>query len=387
MEIDRISAKVEKKFLKLFNAKPALFMAPGRINLIGEHTDYNDGFVLPAAIDKSIVFALHPNNKKLFRFFSIDFNAYFETSSIDVGDNNNSWSKYLLGVLAQFRHKGIKTQGFDCVFGGNIPIGSGLSSSAAIECGLALGLNEIYNTQLSPYELVTMSQKAEHEYAGVMCGIMDQFSSIFGKKDHVFKLDCRDHSYHYYQLDQQDHILVLCDTKVKHQLALSEYNVRRAACEKGVEILRQIEPSIKALRDIKPDQVKYHEELFDPVTFQRCLYVAEENERVIQACEHLQKGELYQFGGLMYKSHEGLKNKYQVSCNELDLLVDATKDMEFVLGSRLMGGGFGGCTINLLNRFDLDRFINAITSVYHNTMKKELEIYLVDICDGAKALN
>ncbi len=226
--------------LKLFKKEPIIFSAPGRINLIGEHTDYNEGFVLPAAIDKSIIFGINKNSKKVFRFYSIDLDEYFETNDVSKEAIGKSWTAYFLGVLAQFEQKGIKLEGVDCVFGGNIPLGAGLSSSAALECGFAYGLNDLFDAKLSKYELALMAQKAEHEYAGVMCGIMDQYASLFGKKDHVFRLDCRSHEHQYFPFEIDDYVIALVDTKVKHKLASSEYNLRRQECEKGVSILQQI---------------------------------------------------------------------------------------------------------------------------------------------------
>jgi len=386
MEFNGIVALIDNRFQELFNRKAQLFSAPGRINLIGEHTDYNDGFVLPAAIDKSIVFAIYPNDIKTFRFFSFDYNIGFESSEVSITNEVPGWAKYLLGVLDQFRKNGFSISGVDCVFGGNIPIGSGLSSSAALECGFAFGLNELFGCGFSLLELVQMSQKAEHEYAGVMCGIMDQYASVFGKQDHVFRLDCRDITHEYFPIDQSEYMIVLCDTKVKHQLASSEYNQRRIECNDGVQILQQAFPEVKALGDVTPAQIRSNETMFDAITFKRCLYVAEENERVIKACSKLMAGELDDFGSLMYDSHEGLRQLYEVSCDELDFLVDLSKDMESVIGSRLMGGGFGGCTINLVNRSELDKFKTEIDSAYNNYFGRKPEFYFTDICDGVHRL-
>jgi galactokinase len=231
-----------------------------------------------------------------------------------------------------------------------------------------------------------MAQKAEHEYAGVMCGIMDQFASIFGKEDHLIRLDCRDHSYEYFRFEQDDYQIVLCDTGLKHQLASSEYNLRRRECEKGVQILKQIDPTIHSLRDANPELLRKYKDLFGPVIYKRCLYVVEENKRVIDACDHLQKGELDKFGSLMYKTHDGLQNLYEVSCKELDVLVDATRNLDYVLGSRLMGGGFGGCTINLTQKSYYEKFIDAVSNYYKNAMDTAPKFYRIEICDGATEL-
>lgn len=379
-------ANLIKKFHSLYSTSPRIFRAPGRINLIGEHTDYNDGFVLPGAIDKSIDFAMGLNDNMTFRFFSLDYDEFYETEEIAKDESHPHWVKYLIGVLAQFQKEGISLKGVDCVFGGNIPVGAGLSSSAAIECGFAFGLNALYEAKIPEYQLVKMAQKAEHEYAGVMCGIMDQFASMFGKEDHVFRLDCRTHEHDYFPLKMDDHVIALCDTRVKHALASSEYNQRRMECEKGVEILRQYDPQIIALRDINIQILEKYKAYFDPVVWKRCHYVVSENSRVEMACQMLQEGKLEAFGQLMYQSHEGLKLEYEVSCKELDTLVNITHSMDEVVGARMMGGGFGGCTINLVRSPGIEYFKKEITSQYHDHFNKEPLIYFVKLTDGTHEL-
>jgi galactokinase len=378
-----LTTRIRAKFIDLFQSEPALFYAPGRINLIGEHTDYNDGFVLPAAIDKKVSFAIQLNSLKKFRYYSIDFDQAIEFDEIKKSSQSGDWSNYLNGILAQFKKTGIELPGIDCVFGGDIPIGAGLSSSAAIECGFAFGLNKLLKANLTTYELVKMAQKAEHEYAGVMCGIMDQYASMFGKKDQVFKLDCRSHHHQYFHLNMNDHIIVLIDTRVKHALASSEYNARRKECEEGVNLLQKIKPGISALRDVSIDLLKENESLINPIVYKRCTFVIQENERVNQACDFLQENKIIDFGNLMYESHEGLRNEYEVSCTELDFLVDLTKEMNEVLGSRMMGGGFGGCTINLVKKGGVSNFKSSVVKAYENRFAKKPYIYLADIIDGA----
>ncbi len=326
------------------------------------------------------------NNNNIFRFYAADLDQHFEANEIKPALAEFQWANYLLGVLAQFEKEGIEVGGVDCVFESNIPIGAGLSSSAAIECGFAFGLNELFNTNLSKYQLALMAQKAEHEYAGVMCGIMDQYASMFGKKDHVFRLDCRSYEHTYFPFEMDEKVIALCDTKVKHQLASSEYNDRRKECEKGVSILQKFNPSVKALRDVDKEMMKKHEESFDPVTFKRCMYVVEENERVLQACEVLENHDFDSFGKLMYQSHEGLQYEYEVSCEELDILVDLTREMDYVYGARMMGGGFGGCTINLLKKANIEEFKQKITSGYCNQTSKEPVIYFVKISNGTRVI-
>lgn len=378
---------IRDKFVELFNKNPYLFSAPGRINLIGEHTDYNDGFVMPAAIDKRVVFAIALNNIGTFHFFAIDLNQLFETKKIEPALQEFHWANYLLGVLDQFKKKGLATVGIDCVFGSDIPLGAGLSSSAALECGFAYGLNELLNTKLSKYELALMAQKAEHDYAGVMCGIMDQYASMFGKKDHVFRLDCRSHKHQYFPFEMDDFVIALVDTKVKHELASSEYNLRRQECEKGVSVLRQINPSVKALRDVDEAFMVIYKDEFDSLTFRRCNYIVKENQRVLDACEALEKSDFNTFGELMYKSHDGLQYEYEVSCKELDLLVDLTRNMDYVIGSRMMGGGFGGCTINLIQNNKVLEFEQLITKKYQLKTGITPNIYLVKISDGVSSVS
>lgn len=381
---DKLSESVFNRFSNLFNSSPLIVRAPGRVNLIGEHTDYNEGFVLPASIDKEIIFAIAINNDNVFRFHAFDFNETYTFKSINP--EVKGWQVYLHGVLAQFEKERVKIPGIDCVFGGNIPVGSGLSSSAALECGFAYGLNILLETNFSPYKLITMAQKAEHEYAGVMCGIMDQFASISGKKDHVFRLDCRSHDFSYYPFAMDNYIIALVNSKVTHELASSEYNIRRKECEEGVAILNEKNSCIISLRDTNPDELLKYKSLFNQVTYNRCCYVVKENIRVLDACGALEKKDMQRFGSLMYDSHAGLKDEYEVSCPELDILVDITKQMSYVLGARMMGGGFGGCTINLIKSDHKDKFQHEITEQYTRCTGLIPNIYFVKLSDGARSL-
>lgn len=363
-----------------------MISAPGRINLIGEHTDYNEGFVLPAAINKSILFGINKNDENKYRFYASDLDEYYETSTLSKEAISKTWAAYFIGVLAQYEAKGIHLSGVDCVFGGNIPLGAGLSSSAAIECGFAFGLNKIFNSNLPKYDLALMAQKAEHEYAGVLCGIMDQYASLFGKYNHVFRLDCRTHKHQYFPFDMKDFVIALVDTGVQHELASSEYNLRRQECEKGVAVIQKFKPSIKALRDVDEAFMLKHERDLDPLTFKRCNYVVKENQRVIDACTALERCDFHKLGQLMYQSHDGLSNEYQVSCQELDLLVDLTRNLDFIYGSRMMGGGFGGCTINLLERESKDQFQQIITEAYQTKTGKNPNIYFVELSNGVSEI-
>lgn len=374
---------LKEKFEELFHSQAHFYLAPGRINLIGEHTDYNDGFVLPAAISNAIYFAAAKNNLNRLRLFSYDYHELFEIGINDLKKVDIHWANYLIGVTAQFQKRGLKPQGIDCVFGGDIPPGAGLSSSAALECGFAICLNDQFDFKLDKSELILMAQKAEHEFAGVKCGIMDQFASVFGKEGCVIKLDCRNLDYEYFPFTNNEIEIVLCDTRVKHSLASSEYNIRRSECEKGVEIIQSKFPEVKSLRDANPnilDEVKVG--MQDNV-YQRCHYVIHENERVEKACEALLKNDFITFGKLMYETHEGLSKEYKVSCKELDILIDIARDNSDVLGARMMGGGFGGCTINLIKKGKTGQFISGITKDYKQRIGNEIMIYSMKISAGA----
>jgi galactokinase len=379
--------QITDKFDLLFNKTPILIRSPGRINLIGEHTDYNDGFVFPAAIDKSVYFAVATNNKQKLRFYSYDLDEYFEMEISTLSKSKITWANYLLGVYAQFIKAGYKPGGVDCVFGGDIPSGAGLSSSAAIENGFAFALNKLFHINTNKLEMVKMSQQAEHEYAGVKCGIMDQFASMFGKKNKAIKLDCRSLDFDYVNIDLTDNTLILCDTKVKHKLASSEYNFRRRECEEGVNVLQKHHKNITALRDVSLQMMEQYKSEFDPVVYKRCTYVVKENKRVEEAFRALQKNDMQQLGQLMYESHEGLRDEFEVSCRELDLLFDEARKAEEVIGSRMMGGGFGGCTINLVKNDGVTSFSEKITKAYHQATGIYPEIIMVTIDDGTREIN
>ncbi len=370
------------KFRKYFNNYPKLFQSPGRVNLIGEHTDYNEGFVLPAAIDKRINFAISENGSGKCRLISDDMKDVHEFEINSPKRSSKSWANYLMGVVDQFNKNGIRIGGFDCLFGGNIPIGAGLSSSAALEAGLAFALNEIFNLKIEKLKLVKMAQKAENEFVGVRCGIMDQFINIFGEENKALKIDCRSLDYEYFPFDSSDVKIVLCDTKVHHTLASSEYNVRRRQCEEGVDILKISNPEIQSLRDVEPDFLRNNKKNLNDVTYKRCEYVVEENKRLLDACACLQKNDLKTFGEKMFQSHEGLRDKYEVSCGELDFLVNAASNFNGVLGSRMMGGGFGGCTINLIEDSAIDDFKSSVSMQYQKKFGKKPEFYTTKIVSG-----
>lgn len=381
----RSSRKVENEFRDRFGKNFTLVHSPGRVNLIGEHTDYNEGFVLPAAIDKVIVLAIAPNQTNRMRFYASDMEESFEADlTEDLSGSGLGWPDYLLGVVDQLQKRGYEPEGFDCVFGGNIPIGAGLSSSAALEGGVIFGLNHLFGLNISRVEMAKIAQKAENEFVGVQCGIMDQFVSLNGKADHALRLDCRSLEYDHYPLKQDDVNIVLCDTQVRRELAGSEYNVRRQQCEQGVGFLRQFDSGLNSLRDVSLDLLEEHKEKMDSVVYRRCKYVIQENERVLAACRDLQTGDLEAFGQKMFASHTGLRDEYEVSCKELDVLVDAARNIDGVLGARMMGGGFGGCTINLVPKEHVPAFTDAITQAYKEQTGSDVEIYLTTVSGGTR---
>jgi galactokinase len=379
--------KVKVRFENLFGKRSLIIRSPGRVNLIGEHTDYNEGFVLPAAIEKSIYFAVHPRNDKKCCLHAADLNESTEFEISNLCKSEKSWANYLIGVLEQIKNLGKEFRGFECVFGGDIPIGAGLSSSAAIEAGVAFALNNMYELGIDDIDLVKLSQRAENEFVGVKCGIMDQFINIFGKVNKVLKLDCRSLEYEYFPFENKELRIVLCDTKVKHSLAGSEYNVRRKQCEEGVIKLKRFDSSIKSLRDVNLDFLYEHKDDMAPLIFKRCEYVIKENERVELSCIDLNSSNFTGFGEMMYQSHEGLKNGYEVSCSELDLLVDIASQHDGVVGARMMGGGFGGCTINLVYEDRIENFKEVVSSRYRQKYLVDPEFYISEIVGGTEIVS
>lgn len=379
--------EITSKFTDLFNSNPLLFRSPGRINIIGEHTDYNEGFVLPAAIDKEMVFAVYPNNLKTLRAFAFDLDKYAEIPILNIQkQTDNLWVNYLGGIIDQLSKKNINIEGIDVVVGGNIPIGAGMSSSAAMECGFIFALNSIFSLGLKTIEMVKMAQMAEHEFAGVKCGIMDQFAVMHGKEKMVMKLDCRSLDFRYEPLDLKDHTILLCDTKVKHNLASSEYNIRRQECEEGVNIIAKKFQNVMSLRDISSEQLEICKNDLNPTVYSRCKYVIEENLRLEKTCIALEKNDLETVGKMLYGSHDGLKNLYSVSCPELDQLVEIALNTEGVAGARMMGGGFGGCTINILHQDAVSDFKNKINELYYRKKGISESFYEVGIREGTSQI-
>lgn len=362
--------------------------SPGRINIIGEHTDYNNGFVLPTAIDKKIRFQLKKNKtSNTCTVYSKNFNASFSFDLKSVAPSTQQWENYILGVIHEIQQITDKLEGFDCTLDSTIPVGSGISSSAALECGLAFGLNELFDLNLSKQAIVTLSQRAEHNYVGTKCGIMDQFASVMSKKGHVILLDCESLEYDYVPMQIEPYKILLLNTNVSHNLASGEYNTRRKQCESGVTILQRKHPKVSSLRDATLEMLEESKSEMDSITFKRCSYVIEEKERVLKAVEALKNNDLHLLGQLMYETHDGLRNKYEVSCVELDFLVNFSKKYESVLGARVMGGGFGGCTINLIHTDAIADFISDVSKAYFSIFNITLTAFEAMPSEGTILIN
>ena len=364
------------------NMPDKIVLSPGRINIIGEHIDYNDGYVLPAAINKIVCFAFEINNSNTANIKAIDLN---ESVLIDITKeeivSDVVWTNYLRGVLFQLKLKGYKIGGFNCAFSSNIPIGSGLSSSAALECGFLFGINEMFNLEIKPIDIALMGQSAEH-WVGINCGIMDQFSSVMGLENKVIKIDCRTLDYTYHDADFVDYSLILFDSNVQHSLFTSEYNNRRIECDEGLRIINDNYPEINSFRDCNEELLIGLKSKMTDNVFRRSLYAVKEIKRVIEACAALDKGDIKTLGKLMFETHDGLSNDYEVSCAELDYLVDLAKAEEDVIGSRLMGGGFGGCTITLVKKGRENAIKDKFTKLYADRFNIELKIYDVKVSNG-----
>ncbi len=386
--MQHLAQRVDEAFHEKFGTRDGriIVRSPGRVNLIGEHTDYNEGFVLPAAVDKAMLFAVRPRTDRRCRFYAVDLKASFECEVDSLQKSSDGWPNYLLGVIDEMRKAGYNVLGCDLAFGGDIPVGAGMSSSAALEAGFAFALNDLFQLGLDRLALVKLAQKAENEFVGVQCGIMDQFVNIFGEPKKVLRLDCRSLEYRLYPFERNDIRIVLCDTQVRRALASSEYNVRRRQCETGVAALRRHDPHIKSLRDVELAFLSQHRDDLDPVVYKRCDYVVRENIRVGQACDDLERNDFQSFGQRMYQSHKGLRDDYGVSSPELDVLVELATEIDGVLGARMMGAGFGGCTINLVEQAHVDRFVERMQQGYRERLGRDIKVYVTNIESGTAKL-
>jgi galactokinase len=386
MENSSLSNSVRDGFRKRFGIEPLIIRSPGRVNIIGEHTDYNNGFVLPAAIDKAIYVGISKRDDDKIVLCSEEYNEEHQSTVSTVKPSDKHWPNYVLGVVDQLNKRGYAVGGFNLNLDGDVPVGAGLSSSAALECATAFALSELFGLNIPKKELPEIGQKTEHTFAGVMVGIMDPFASVFGKKDHVIKLDCQNQDYEYVPLKLEGYKILLLNTNVKHSLASSEYNTRRKECEAGVKMIKDKGVPVSSLRDVNMDLLNKYVKPLNEIVYRRCKYVVEENERLLTACEALKKGDLKTLGQKMYGSHDGLSKEYEVSCNELDFLVNAVRNNPDVLGSRMMGGGFGGCTINLVKEGAIDDLINKTGESYRQQMGKELTPYIAQTADGSSVV-
>ena len=374
-----MKTKIKNEFKQRFGTESVLYVAPGRFNLIGEHTDYNGGFVFPGAIDKFIMAEIKPNDTDKVRVYSVDIDEYCEFGLNEEDAPAQQWARYIFGVCREIIKRGGVVKGFDAVFAGNVPLGAGLSSSAALESCFANALNELFNDNKFPkMELAKIGQSTEHNYCGVNCGIMDQFASIHGKKDNLMRLDCRSGEFEYFPFKLDGYKLVLVDSRVKHELVDSPYNKRRESCERvastlGVETLRDAD---MAMLDAAKDKISEED-------YKRAKYVIEEKQRVLDVCDALVAGDYETVGRCMYGTHEGMSKLYEVSCEELDYLNDIAKECG-VAGSRIMGGGFGGCTVNLVKDELYDNFIETAKVKFNEKYGHEPKIYPVIVSDGAR---
>jgi galactokinase len=380
-------AEVSTLFAQQFNEAPSFVIAsPGRINLIGEHVDYNSGFVLPAAIDKYMYVAVSKRNDHQIVLHAADIPQHYQTSlDAALQPSNLGWPNYVLGVVDELKKNGHSISGFNILITGNIPVGAGVSSSAALECATVFACKHLFYLDISKQLMVQVAQRAENNFVGVNCGVMDQFASMFGKVDHVIKLDCADLSYTYFPFKLEGISIVLFDTLVKHSLASSEYNTRRQECETGMAALRQ-KFSITSFREATLSMLDAVADTISRDVFNRCTYVIEEIARMEVACNHLLAGEINAFGARMYETHTGLSKLYKVSCPELDLIVENCIKEEAIIGARMMGGGFGGCVIALVQTTELEAVYSRINTVFENTFGRSMGKYVMQIGDGTSLL-
>lgn len=378
---------VRSRFIEHFDGSTgSVYTAPGRINLIGEHTDYNDGFVFPGAVQQCIIAELKQNGTRTVRAYSIDLKDYTEFCLDDEKGPNATWARYIFGVCREMMALGVPVQGFNTAFAGDVPLGAGMSSSAALESAFAFALNDIWGgNKIEKMELARVGQRTEHKYVGCNCGIMDQFASVHGKAGSLMRLDCRSGEFSYFPWNPKGYKLVLINSCVKHELVGSPYNDRRKSCENVAAVINKHFPEVKSLRDASYEQLDAVRAEVSEEDAKRAHYVIGERERVLGVCNALEAGDYETVGKLMYETHHGLSEEYEVSCKELDYLNDLAKEAG-VTGSRIMGGGFGGCTINLVSEELYDNFIKTVYQNYPQKYGKKPIVIDVVIGDGARKL-
>lgn len=374
--------RIKNTYRNHFKQEPIIIKSPGRINLIGEHTDYNDGFVFPAAIDKAIIVAIQKSSTDFCTAIAADLNETYEFSLHSIESiPGGGWKNYIIGVAAEIQKKGLKLEPFNLVIEGDIPLGAGLSSSAALENAVVFGLNKLFDFGLDKNEMILLSQQAEHNYAKVKCGIMDMYASMFGKENSALLLDCRTLESKEFKIDFGEYQLVLINTNIKHSLSESAYNNRRLVCEKAASLLQ-----VKALRDVNEEDLERIKNKIPKEDFQKVLYVIQENKRVKRAAKKIKTNDILGLGELLYESHKGLQNQYRVSCEELDFLVEKAKANKGVIGARMMGGGFGGCTLNIVSKNDTEKFTQNVADAYKKKFDKICSIYFVELSEGTHCL-
>ncbi|MGO1817302.1 MAG: galactokinase [Sphingobacterium sp.] len=381
------SKQIKSRYEQLYGKPPErIAKSPGRINIIGEHTDYNEGFVLPTAIDKAVYVALGERDDEEIHLYAEDFQESFQTTISAVAPTDRGWPNYILGVVHQIKERNLKINGFNLYIDGDIPVGAGLSSSAAVECAAGFGLNDLFGLGLDRISIAKIGQLAEHTYAGVKCGIMDQFASVLSQADHVIRLDCRDLSYDYVPLELGDYELVLLNTNVKHSLASSAYNDRRHACEQAVKWVQEQHEQVNSLRDVTLEMLERWVQSKDVSIYRKARFVIEENQRLDKACQALIDGDIPELGRQMYLAHQGLSEEYEVSCPELDFLVEGAKSSAEVLGARMMGGGFGGCTINIVKKGYGEELVQRLAPAYKERFGLELTPIFVETGGGTELI-
>ncbi|MFN0256931.1 galactokinase [Pedobacter ureilyticus] len=378
--------QLKQAFKEIFDTEPMLVKSPGRINIIGEHTDYNGGLVMPAAINKAVYVAISKREDSEIHLFSESYQEKYIGNINDVKKSDKAWANYILGVVDGFLKRNLSVAGFNLYIYGDVPLGAGLSSSAAIECATAFALAQLNELSVASMDLALIAQKAEHEFAGVNCGIMDQFASVFGKENYAMMLDCRSLAHEYIPLKLDGYKLVLLNTNVKHSLSDSAYNDRRAQCEQGVTWVKAYHPAVEFLRDVSEEMLLAHVQPKNYETYTKCSFVVTEIERVKKAAKALKEGDLKALGHLMFETHEGLSKAYEVSCKELDFLVDQVKGLDDVLGARMMGGGFGGCTINIVKDEAIEGLIETVSKAYQEQFGLSLSAYVVQTGNGSQTI-